>query len=142
MSYNKNDFKGYKISPGKQEETSSNSEDTEKEKIEVQEKTKPGLISFDHEVTDFEIKLKYLNLKDTSGGEYGRFFPPIRSKLVIIDEEGREFIVNKAGNNQISGNLMSLIRTNGLKPGDIIRIEYDRDERSSDGRYIIRIKLK
>ena len=58
---------------------------------EVEEKS--DLIVFDHELTKFEYKLKYLNLKDLDGSEYGRYFPPIRNKIIIIDEENRNYTV-------------------------------------------------
>ncbi len=77
-----------------------------------------------------------------TGSEYGRFFPPVRSKLVIIDENGRKFSAIRAGNNQISGDILQFLNTNGLKPGDKISFEYDREEKSSEGKAIIRLKKK
>ncbi len=113
-----------------------------KEDIKSDEKASFNLIKFDHVLTDFEIKLKYLNLKDINGKEYGKLFPPIKSQLVIVDNEGRKFSMTKAGVNQISGNFLSLINANNLKVGDVITIEYDRDNISKNGNYIINIKAK
>jgi len=110
--------------------------------IEEKKAINPNLVSFDHNITDFEVKLRYLNLKDTMGKEYGRFFPPIRSRFVIMDEEGREFSVIRAGNNQISGDVIRFLSSNDLKPGDLVSVEYDRDERSNQGLHIIRFKIK
>ena len=116
---------------------------TKKEKDDKKVKnTNPNLISFDHELTDFECKLRYLNLKDLTGSEYGRFFPPIRSNLVIIDEDGRKFSAIRAGNNQISGDIIQFLNANDLKPGDKIYFEYDREERSDDGRAVLHLKKK
>ena len=100
------------------------------------------LLTFEHELTEFEFKLRYLNLKDITGKEYGRFFPSIRSQLVLIDGEGRKFSVTRVGNNQISGDLFSFFKANELKPGDSISVEYDREERSEDGESVIHIKSK
>ena len=84
----------------------------------------------------------HLNLKDIGGTGYGGYFPPIKSKLVIIDEEGREFPVIKVGNNQISGDLFSFFKANQLEPGDVISVEYDREELSEDRRHILHLKSK
>ena len=118
--------------------------DTQKKEKEIKEpkKTNPNLLSFDHELTDFEYKLHYLNLKDLTGSEYGRFFPPVRSKLVVMDKEGRKFSAIRAGNNQISGDILQFLNTNGLKPGDKISFEYDREEKSDEGKAILRLKKK
>lgn len=61
---------------------------------------------------------------------------------MIIDEEGRKFLMNKVGNNQISGSLISLVQSNKLKAGDILTIEYDKEEPLIDGKYVIHVKLK
>ena len=121
-------------------------ENTDMEKTETDinsdEEVNTNLVSFDHILTDFEIKLKYLNLKDTDGREYGKLFPPIKSKIVIVDDDGRKYQMTKAGVNQLSGNLLSLINSNEYKVGDVISIEYDRESKSENGRYIVRIKNK
>lgn len=118
--------------------------DIEKTEIDINsdEEVNTNLVSFDHILTDFEIKLKYLNLKDTDGREYGKLFPPIKSKIVIVDDDGRKYQMTKAGVNQLSGNLLSLINSNEYKVGDVISIEYDRESKSENGRYIVRIKNK
>lgn len=118
--------------------------DTRKKEKDIKEaeKTNPNLLSFDHELTEFEYKLRYLNLKDLTGSEYGRFFPPVRSKLVIMDKEGRKFSAIRAGNNQISGDILQFLNTNELKPGDKITFEYDREEKSDEGKTILRLKKK
>jgi len=118
-------------------------EKPEKENIDLKESDKNlNIINFNHRLTDFEFKLKYLNLKDLEGSEYGRYFPPIRNKLVIIDSEDRKFNVIRAGNNQITGDLLSFFKQNDLKPGTLIEVEYDPDVRSEEGLNIIRIKIK
>ena len=119
-----------------------NKEIKQEQQITKPDETNAHLIRFDHKLAEFEFKLKYLNLKDTSGKEFGRFFPPVRSQLVILDDEGRKFLMIKAGINQISGNLSAFINANHLKPGDIISIEYDREEKSEDGKHILHVKLK
>ena len=103
---------------------------------------KTNLVNFDHKLTDFEYKLKYLNLKDLDGSEFGRYFPPIRNKLVIIDSKDREFLVIRAGNNQITGDLLSFFKKNDLKPGNVLEIEYDPDMRSEKGLPIVKLKKK
>jgi len=50
--------------------------------------------------------------------------------------------MNKVGNNQISGSLISLVQSNKLKAGDILTIEYDKEEPLIDGKYVIHVKLK
>jgi hypothetical protein len=50
--------------------------------------------------------------------------------------------MTKAGVNQISGNLISIINANNLKVGDIVTIEYDRESKSSSGNYVIHMKIK
>jgi hypothetical protein len=137
------DFKTYRP-PKVDNETIDENTDEEKTEtyINSDEKVNTNLVSFDHKLTDFEIKLKYLNLKDTDGREYGKLFPPIKSKIVIVDDEGRKYQMTKAGVNQLSGNLLSLIKSNDFKVGDVISIEYDRESKSENGRYIVRIKNK
>jgi len=114
-------------------------EQTESDTESIEEKT-TGLISFEHRITDMEFKLRYLNLKDVFDRDYGRSFPSLNSSLLIIDSEGRHFSAFKAGYNQVSGDLLSFFKVNGLRPGDVISVEYDRNELSGDGSYIVRIK--
>jgi hypothetical protein len=133
-------FEGMSIKEEKKVKTVDIKKEVEIE--EEKEKINPNMLIFEHQITDFEVKLRYLNLKDTSGKEFGRFFPPIRSKLIIMDEEGREFAVIRAGNNQISGDIVRFLKTNELKPGDIVSVEYDRDETSDQGNHIIHFKIK
>jgi len=118
-------------------------EKSEKEEEILEESNKKlNVVNFDHRLTDFEYKLKYLNLKDLEGAEYGRYFPPIRNKLMIIDSENREYLVIRAGNNQITGDLLSFFKKNDLKPGVLVEIEYDPDIRSDNGLNIIKINIK
>jgi len=105
------------------------------------EKTTKG-ITFEHVLTEFEIKLRYLNLKDTQNVEYGQYFPPIRSNLIIIDNQGREFLTIRAGRNQISGEIYRLFKVNEYKPGIKITIQYDREEISDTGKHVIHIKTE
>ena len=117
-------------------------ETDETEDAKEEDKKSGVSLIFEHELTEFEFKLRYLNLKDVAGKEYGRLFPPIRSQLVIIDAEGRKFSATRVGNNQISGDLFSFFNVNKFKPGDLISFEYDREERSEDGDSVIHIKPK
>ena len=110
------------------------------ETLEVK-KTNKNLLSFDHEITDFEYKLRYLNLRDLEGNEFGSVFPPLKSNLIILDDDGARFIIIKAGANQISGDLLAYYKKINIKPGDIVTVEYDRDE-TVEGRRVIRIKSK
>ena len=107
---------------------------------ELKEKT--NLINFDHKLTNFEYKLKYLNLRDLDGSDYGRYFPPIRNKIIIIDDEDRKFTAVRAGNNQITGDLLTFFKKNSIKPGDVFKFEYDPDERNEDGLHLLRLKKK
>ena len=109
---------------------------------EKEEKKSRGSIKFEHELTDLEFKLRYLDLNDLTGKKFGRFFPPIRRKLVIFDEGGRKFSVTRVGSNQISGDVLSYFKSNQLKPGNIISIEYDYEEKSKEGTNIIHLKSK
>ena len=140
---NNYEFEGRKIVIDEDEELRKQKVkiDINQDKIKS-EKISATMISFNHELTEFEIKFKYLNLKDVNGRMLGRSFPPIRSRLVILDNEGRKFLMNKVGNNQISGDLITLIRANEFKPGDILTIGYDPEEEHMDGRFIIHIKSK
>ena len=135
-------FEGTRIKdePEKQIKTTVDKKEIIKEKTE--KTINPNLVSFDHEITDFEVKLHYLNLRDTTGKEYGRYFPPIRSNLVVVDDEARKFSVIRAGNNQISGDIIQIISANNLKPGNIVKIEYDNEERSDQGKSVIHLKIK
>lgn len=136
-------FEGNKIRIDDEASKDKNKEKQRKEKdIKESKKINPNLISFDHELTDFEYKLHYINLKDLTGSEYGRFFPPVRSNLVILDENGRKFLAIRAGNNQISGDILQFLNANDLKPGDKIYFEYDREEKSDEGKTIIHLKKK
>jgi hypothetical protein len=135
-------FEGTRIKDEAEKQIKTNVEKTEKIKEKTEKKVNPNLVSFDHEITDFEVKLHYLNLRDLTGKEYGRYFPPIRSNLVVIDDEKRKFSAIRAGNNQISGDIIQIINANNLKPGNIIKIEYDNEERSDQGKAIIHLKIK
>ena len=112
-----------------------------KENITVSEEKSTSMVSFDHILTEFELKLRYLNLKDAGDAEFGHLFPPIKSKFIVIDDEGREYSVVRAGRNQISGDLYRLFNVNDFKSGDMFAIEYDREE-TKDGKYVIHIKSK
>lgn len=113
-----------------------------KENVAVEVDEKSNLIVFDHELTKFEYKLKYLNLRDLDGSEYGRYFPPIRNKIIIIDEEDRKYTVIRAGNNQLTGDLLTFFKNNDIKPGDIFKFEYDQEERNEEGIHLLRLKKK
>jgi len=113
-----------------------------KENVNIDIEENSNLIVFDHELTKFEYKLKYLNLRDLDGSEYGRYFPPIRNKIIIIDEEDRNYTVIRAGNNQLTGDLLTFFKKNDIKPGDIFKFEYDPDERNDDGLHLLRLKKK
>ncbi len=106
----------------------------------LEEKT--NLITFDHKLTNFEYKLKYLNLRDLDGSDYGRYFPPIRNEIIIVDEKERKFTAVRAGNNQITGDLLNFFKKNGIEPGDVFKFEYDPDERNEDGLHLLRLKKK
>lgn len=108
----------------------------------ISDEKSSSVVSFEHIITDFELKLRYINLKDTSDAEFGYLFPPIKSKFIAIDDEEREFSVIRAGRNQISGDLYKFFNENGLKPGDTIVIEYDRDSLPKEGKRVIHIKTK
>jgi len=114
----------------------------EDESLNISEEKSLSIVSFEHIITDFELKLRYLNLKDTSDAEYGYLFPPIKSKFIVIDDEEREYSVTRAGRNQISGDLYKFFNENNLKPGDTIIIEYDREGLSNQGKRVIHIKAK
>ena len=100
------------------------------------------MLSFDHELTEIEVKLKYLNLKDLAGKQYGSLFPPVRSQILVFDDEDRKYNMVKAGINQITGDFYFLISKNEYKPGDILTIEYDREESTDEYRDILHIRLK
>ena len=61
---------------------------------------------------------------------------------MIIDEEGRKFSAIRAGNNQISGDILQFLNANDLKPGDKILFEYDREERSDERKTVLHLKKK
>jgi len=128
----------------KEEETSPEINEIEQKTVtsEILKEEKTPAITFDHEITDFELRLKYLNLRDFTGKEFGTYLPPINSQLVIIDEKGNEYSITRVGRNQISGDLASFFNENNLKQGDVLSIEYNKDETSSDGRHVIHIKFK
>ncbi len=135
-------FEGLKVQTDDDKKDKNKKTKKKEKKLKDVKKTNPNLVSFDHELTDFEYKLRYLNLKDLTGSEYGRFFPPIRSNLVIIDEEGRKFSAIRAGNNQISGDVLQFLNANDLKPGDKIYFEYDKEEKSDEGKAVVHLKKK
>ena len=141
--FNNFELKTYRLLAESNDKNVKIIDDKQKQKdFKTHRKIDPNLIKFDHMITDFEIKLKYINLKDTDGKEYGKLFPPIKSQLVIIDDLGRKYSMTKAGVNQISGNLLSLINANNLKAGDVITIIYNRDSNLSYGDYLIHMKIK
>lgn len=114
----------------------------EEDIVSISDEKSSSIVSFEHIITDFELKLRYLNLKDTSDAEYGYLFPPIKSRFIVVDDEDREFSVVRAGRNQISGDLYKFFHENNIKPGDVIMIEYDREGFSKDGKRLIHIKAK
>lgn len=147
MKHNKNKSKnrmffGLRIKSDEKNKEKFEEKKENKQKIKTIESKKTNSIIFDHELTEFEYKLRYLNLKDITGKEYGRLFPPIKSKLIILDNEGRKYSIIRAGNNQISGDLYLFFNQNNIKPGDIFSVEYDREEYSEEGKHIIHLIIK
>ncbi len=135
-------FYGLRIKSDGKNKEEFKEEKEKKQKIKTIGSKKGNYIIFDHELTEFEYKLRYLNLKDITGKEYGRLFPPIKSKLIIVDNDGRKYSIIRAGNNQISGDLYLFFNQNNIKPGDIFSIEYDREEYSEEGKHIIHFIIK
>lgn len=135
-------FFGLRIKSEEKSKEDFKEEKEKKQKIKTIGSKKANFIIFDHELTEFEYKLRYLNLKDITGKEYGRLFPPIKSKLIILDEEGRKYSIIRAGNNQLSGDLYLFFNKNNVKPGVIFSIEYDREEYSEEGKHIIHLIIK
>ena len=110
--------------------------------IEEIDRINKNLVKFYHRITEFEIKLKYLYLKDLKGNKYGENFPPVRSDILLVDEEDRSYNLKVAGNNQVSGDIIDFITANNLKVGDVIYIEYNPNQEVKDGKHIVHMKLK
>lgn len=79
-------------------------------------------IEFIHTITDSEVKSTYINLKDDEGKLHGEYFPPHRTKLTIIDEEGRRFYASKHHTSQVWGNIRAWFKENQILPGTRILI--------------------
>lgn len=100
-----------------------------------------NIIQFNHAVSGSEVRSFYLNLKDDEGNQYGDYFPPDRTKFVIIDDKDRKTSASKRGKGQLWGNLRQWFEHNNIKAGSIISIEYDPDFLDGE-RHVIRISLK
>jgi hypothetical protein len=86
-------------------------------------------VDFKRRVSLSEVKSTYLNLTDATGRCYGGKFPPHKSKLMVIDGNGRKSYASMHHTNQIWGSIQNWFAENGVKAGDVIRMTYDPSER-------------
>lgn len=86
-------------------------------------------VDFKRRVSVSEVKSTYLNLTDATGRSYGWKFPPHKSKLMVIDGNGRKSYASMHHTNQIWGSIQNWFTENGIKTGDVIRVTYNPSER-------------
>lgn len=96
-------------------------------------------VDFKRRLSLSEVKSTYLNLTDATGRSYGWKFPPHKSKLVVIDGDGRKSYASMHHTNQIWGSIQNWFTQNGVKEGDVIRLIYNPSERE-DGYPVIHLK--
>jgi len=98
------------------------------------------VIEFIRRIGDAEVSTKHLNLTDINGNTYGKYFPPHKTKFIVVDQEGRRFEAQKHHANQIWGNLRRWYEANNINAGDLIKIRFDPNERIND-RYVIHLEV-
>ncbi len=87
------------------------------------------MVEFARVINQSEINFSYLNLTDERGQKYGTGFPfPHRTKLAIIDGQGRVTTAKKHHENQIWG-LNKWFASNGIRANTRISVSLNPDER-------------
>lgn len=99
-------------------------------------------IEFVRKIGKAEISTNHLNLTDINGKTYGRYFPPHKTKFIVIDQEGRKFGAQKHYTNQIwgGGKLRKWYEANDIKEGDLIKVRFDPNEKIND-QYVLHLEV-
>lgn len=96
------------------------------------------MIEFARIITQSEINAAYLNLTDERGQKHGSAFPyPHRTRLAILDGDGRVTTAKKHHGNQIWG-LNRWYAANGIQAGTRIKIGHEPNEKQ-DGLPLVRL---
>ncbi len=105
------------------------------------------VVKFIHKVTDGEVNGGHLNLKDTEGKKYGKYFPEKGAPLLIIDQNNREFKAVMNNRQQIWGALRRWFEANEIIAGTLIRVKYDTNEapkydpETKKERYVVHLEV-
>lgn len=99
------------------------------------------MIEFSRTISEAEVKSTYLNLTDDDGQTYGSHFPAHKTKLTIVDQEGRVVQGQMHRKNQLWGGIEKWFVNNQVAAGDIIIVRYDPDEEHS-GRPVVHLELQ
>jgi hypothetical protein len=97
-------------------------------------------VEFIRTISESEVRSTYLNLTDDSGRRYGKHFPPHKTKLRIIDDQGRRTHASMHNVNQIWGSIQNWFSDNHVRPGDVVKVAYEPGEQD-EGRPIVRLAL-
>lgn len=97
-------------------------------------------IEFLRRIGEAEISTKHLNLTDINGKTYGKFFPPHKTKFIVIDQNGRRFDAQKHHTNQIWGNLRKWYEANNINEGDLVKVKFDPNERINE-KYALHLEV-
>ena len=89
------------------------------------------MVEFSRTINASEVKHTYLNLTDDAGRTYGSYLPAHKTKMAIIDQNGRMVIGQKHGKSQLRAGIKKWSSNNQVAAGDVIRIQYDAGERHS-----------
>jgi hypothetical protein len=98
------------------------------------------MVTFTRTLRQGEINNKYLNLTDDSCTSHGPFYPPHKTRFVVIDHLGRRTAAEMHNGYQIWGTLSQWFAANSPQVGDKVDVAYDPAE-SEDGQPVLRLCL-
>ena len=87
------------------------------------------MIEFYRVISESEVQTTYLNLTDERGRTFGAKFPPHKTRLAIVDAQGRVTSAQKHHDTQIWGSISNWFRDNDVQPGAKVLVRYDPKER-------------
>jgi len=87
-----------------------------------------------------EVRDGYLNLTDNTKKTYGHLFPAHKTKMIVIDHNGRNSFTQKHNDNQLWGTLNHWYADTRAKAGDTAIVNFDSTERV-DGHHVLHLGL-
>jgi hypothetical protein len=99
------------------------------------------MVEFQRTINSSEVRYAYLNLTDDSGRTFGSLLPPHKTRLAVVDGEGRRTNGSKHHDNQVWGNLRAWYEANGVGPGTRVSVRFDIADRAEDGLHVLHLEV-